>query len=94
MIVYVCIGNSDDKLTQAGWSGFVRQVRCELDTRSEVIHGAWFSAPYAPWQNACFCVEFASAQDAAKAREVVTEIRKAYRQDSVAWAVAPETEFV
>ena len=93
MIVYVSIGNSDDKLTQAEWSAFARQVRYELDTRSEVMHGAWFSAPYAPWQNACFCVAFATRDDATMAREVITEIRKAYRQDSVGWAVA-ETEFI
>lgn len=92
MIVYISIGNSDDKLTQAEWSKYV----VEMLTRVVSIgkrHGDWYSAPYTPYQNACWCVEFSSDADIQEAREVATEIRQKWRQDSIAWAVA-ETEFI
>jgi len=56
MIVYISIGNSDDKLTQAQWHEFVREVDDLLVTRT--VHGRWFAAPDVPWQNACWCIEF------------------------------------
>jgi hypothetical protein len=92
VIVYLSIGNSDDKLSQAEWC----QYGIEMIARVVSIghtHGAWYSLPHTPYQNACWCVEFTSDADAAEARKVATEVRKKYRQDSVAWAVA-ETEFI
>jgi hypothetical protein len=56
MIVYISIGNSDDKLTQAQWCEFTQSVD-ELLTACN-IHGRWFAAPDTPWQNACWCIEF------------------------------------
>ena len=93
MIVYVSIGNSDDKLTQAEWSSFVARVANEVGAYATVVHGAWYSLPNARWQNACWCLGFDSALAVEDIREALTEARKEYRQDSVAWAVA-ETEFI
>lgn len=93
MIAYISIGNSDDKLSQKEWSEFVAEVRSQINAWATAIHGAWFSEPGSPWQNACWCVEFTDETYAADAREALTKIREFYRQDSIAWAVA-ETEFI
>jgi hypothetical protein len=90
--VYVSIGNSDDNLTQREWAEFVSLVDAEIQARANV-HGAWFSIPIAPWQNACWCAGFTDAESVRVARKNVTAIREHFRQDSVAWAVA-ETEFI
>ena len=84
MIVYLSIGNSDDKLTQREWSNFWVRIAGEVVSLASTTHGAWFSNPAGPWQNACWCLEFTSEADAKEAREMATEIRKEYRQDSVA----------
>lgn len=94
MIVYVSIGNSDDKLTQREWSQFVWQFSAEVVGRALNVHGSWFSRPADPWQNACWCLEFASDETAARAKAAATAVRKRFRQDSAAWAPAPETEFI
>ena len=92
MIVYISIGNSDDRLTQSEWSKFVLDMAAEVTSVGQV-HGAWFSQPASPWQNACWCIEFPGDKEAAAAKAVASEIRKKYRQDSIAWAIAA-TEFV
>lgn len=93
VIVYVSIGNSDDKLTQAEWSNFVLQMSTEVVSHASTVHGAWFSLPTVRWQNACWCLEFTSEAAMMTARENTAILRKSYRQDSVAWAVAT-TEFL
>jgi hypothetical protein len=91
--VYMSIGNSDDKLTQREWSEFYVRMAAEVASLAQ-IHGAWFSNPAGPWQNACWCLEFASEAIAKIARDTAAEIREKYRQDSVAWAEVPVTLFV
>lgn len=109
MITYISIGNTDDKLTQLEWSKFVADTRQVIDyticgTGPEhpwgKVHGAWFSAPSDPWQNACWCVELDDGGP--DFRRTPAEILKGrlagvateYRQNSIAWAVAPNTEFL
>jgi len=96
--VYVSIGNSDDKLTQGHWSAFVGSVRGVLRRHAAAIHGEWYSASDAGYQNACFCVEIASERDlpqkVALVKMNLERIRSDYQQDSVAWAEVPETEFL
>lgn len=70
MIVYICIGNSDDKLTQAEWAQYVEAVDAALGVHRNGnrwfastahrthVHGRWFAAPDVPWQSACWCIEF------------------------------------
>lgn len=93
MIVYISIGNSDDKLTQIEWAQYIDEMRA-LVVSGGHTHGAWFSVPDSPYQNACWCIEFATAADAADARRAAIEIRARYRQDSVSWAVVTEAEFI
>lgn len=91
--VYLSIGNSDDKLTQAEWCRFWTEMAAEVTSLASRIHGAWFSNPVGPWQNAHWCLEFASEAAMMTARDTAAEVRKRWRQDSVAWAVA-EPEFI
>jgi hypothetical protein len=56
VIVYISIGNSDDKLTQAQWHEFIRWMDDLLVART--VHGRWFATPDVPWQSACWCIEF------------------------------------
>lgn len=97
-LVYVSIGNSDDKLSQSEWAVFLGSVREVLRRHASAVHGEWYSAPDAGYQNACFCVEFSSASDLAVKVGVVQmsleRTRQDYQQDSVAWAVAEQTEFI
>ena len=90
---YVSIGNSDDKLTQSHWAGFISNVRTLLRRHAQAVHGEWYSAPDASYQNACFCVDFRDADKAEYVKMRLREFRDAYYQDSVAFAVA-ETEFL
>lgn len=99
MIVYVSIGNSDDKLTQRRWAEFVTCVQQALDgavaREQATVHGSWRSPSDAPWQNACWCVEFGTESIAVEPlRELLAELAGIYRQDSIAWAEVKETQFL
>jgi hypothetical protein len=91
--VYVSVGNSDDKLSQEQWSGFVQQVRIALSQRARETHGEWYSLPDQPYQNACFCVVFADA-DVPLVKQELTKLREAWGQDSAAWAEVRVTQFI
>lgn len=90
--VYVSIGNSDDKLTQADWAAFHSKVNTLLGVVASHVHGRWSSLPTAPWQNACWCIEVEPAKTAAL-RVSLAECARYWRQDSIAWAEA-NTEFI
>jgi hypothetical protein len=102
VIVYISIGNSDDKLTQRDWSTFLvetdivladREVRRDAAYQVLRRHGNWRSLPDDPWQNACWCVE---VEDNAKEelQDELRQIAQSYGQDSIAWAECPKTEFL
>ncbi len=93
MIVYVSIGNSDDKLSQKDWSDFSHQVHYSIVHRATQVHGFWHSIPTAPFQNVCFCFEITGILDIDKLKHALSELGRAYKQDAIAWAVA-ETEFL
>lgn len=102
MIVYVSIGNSDDKLSQKDWAGFVADVHDALwgnqRSRASVLHGAWLSRSDSPFQNACWCVEYGDSEKgilaALSARQRLTWAGKAYMQNTVTWAEVKDTEFL
>lgn len=91
--VYVSIGNSDDKLTQRQWADFVREVSDQVHRLAVEVHGFWLSPPDYAFQNACFCLEIEPARMVMLRRELA-HLCRAYRQDSIAWAEVPATEFV
>lgn len=91
--VYASIGNSDDKLTQAQWSAYARRFQVEINQYAQQIHGVWHSAPADPYQNMCVCFEI-RPHDVRAVRYLLAMTTRDFRQDSIAWAVAPVTEFV
>jgi hypothetical protein len=46
--VYLSIGNSDDKLTQAEWAEYVADMAGAVVCRAKQVHGTWFSLPACP----------------------------------------------
>jgi hypothetical protein len=97
VIVYISIGNSDDKLTQQDWAEFIARVDGMLRTtvrKTVQIHGHWFSAPDSVWQNCCWCIEIEGEESVDFLKGYLAGCCKIYNQDSVAWAVAPVTEFL
>lgn len=90
--VYVSIGNSDDKLTQAEWVDFWDTVHTIL-AFADQMHGSWHSVSIDPWQNACWCVVFENELAMKIAKEHLARLCTTYRQDSITWAVA-EVEFL
>lgn len=95
--VYISIGNSDDKLSQAEWARFVNRTDFLLEPDETVIlarHGSWRSRPDDPWQNACWCVELpADSPFVGNVRASLRAMAREFGQDSIAWAEAT-TEFI
>lgn len=91
MIVYISIGNSDDKLTQAEWAQFYAMVNGAIQQHATAIHGRWASMPDDPWQNACWCIEPVTERDAERLKGKLRLEAKAWRQDSIAWSEATTT---
>jgi hypothetical protein len=98
MIVYISIGNSDDKLAQAEWVMFQRDVRFAIVNAQVVaaVHGDWVSHAGDPYQNACWCIELRDSWTASREglRDDLRDLARRYRQDSIAWAEAPVTELL
>lgn len=91
--VYVSIGNSDDKLSQLHWSEFARDFRRAMTNHASTIYGVWLSAPDAAYQNMCIAAGVRPGI-VDVLRGELTEMRGYYHQDSVAWAIVGETEFI
>lgn len=90
---YICIGNSDDKLSQKEWSDFIYGMQSAIKNLARHQRGEWFSSPESEYQNACWCIEL---------REVMIQpfyerlymLAKKHRQKSIAFARVEETEFI
>lgn len=93
LTVYVSIGNTDDKLTQQEWATFLGDFRRVMRRNAYEVYGEWYSAPDVPFQNACMAIAV-PAGSVDVLRGELTEMREFYRQDSVAWAEVPRTEFI
>ena len=95
MIVYISIGNSDDKLTQKQWSNFVKMVDSFIRTRAKVVHGYWLSESSSEYQNACWCVEHElGPAGRSDMKDVLRAYAREFNQDSIAWAEVKETQFL
>lgn len=90
MKVYICIGNSDDKLSQRQWRDFIDDIRGWVHTFAQAIHGEWFSEPVSKWQNACWCVEVHD-ENAQEFKDKLRKLAAAYDQDSIIFDEVPET---
>lgn len=92
--IYVSIGNSDDKLTQVEWSEYVSEIFEAVRDQAKQIFGEWHSHSASEFQNACIAAAIRGPEAVDDLRRALTTLRTVYRQDSVAWAVVPRTEFI
>lgn len=88
--IYISIGNSDDKLTQARWALFFRDTNRLLRSYAQSVRGQWVSEPASAWQNACWCVEIREV-DRKYLMQALGEQCVEFGQDSIAWAEAQTT---
>lgn len=93
MIVYVSIGNSDDKLNQRDWALFQIELQEILHSAGGLFHGEWYSNPNSIFQNCCILVEL-DENRVPELKGVLAALAQEYRQDAIAWAHAPHTEFL
>lgn len=97
--ITIQIGNSDDKLTQAHWCSYVRDVENAIKTafgRKPEVHFTGGSAADKPWQNYCWVFDIPAKDLVASlqvARGVLARIAAEFNQDSIAMTVG-KTEFV
>ena len=82
--ITIQIGNSDDKLTQAGWSSFVAAVQQKVDLCCEDVHFSGGAPGWAEWQNYCWVVSV-GYHNMAGLMVDIKSIRKMFNQDSIAW---------
>ncbi len=100
--MYIAIGNSDDKLAPDEWVDLWEAVALLIDRFVESapgarIVGAWTSAPESWFVNACWAVAVPSTVPEAMVMDLRAGLRsaaRAFRQDSIAWAWCPNTEFL
>lgn len=83
--VTIQIGNSDNKLSQIQWAGFVAEIAGAITRWSDKQY--FFGGPpnYISWQNVAWVVEVGTEYDRSGLKEHLTRIRKDFQQDSVAW---------
>lgn len=90
------IGNSDDKLTQKEWAGFIGQVAelvadCAAESNGQ-IYFAGHSVATMPWQNAAWVFDLSAKQEW-RFKSCIKSLRSAFVQDSVAFTVG-KTRFI
>lgn len=112
-VVYIGIGNTDNKLTQVEWAQFVTDTRTVVQrfcaanladadgqppaSGGPQIIGDWLSAGDSPWQNACIAFTLPNDTSSANVEALQHQLARLagrYRQDSIAWAFAPDTGFL
>lgn len=90
--VTIQIGNSDDKLTQAEWGRYVKDVERAINYHCPDVHFFGGSPNWFPWQNVAW-VTNAPKDDLMRLLMRLREIREQYGQDSIAWTQG-ETVFI
>lgn len=96
MIVYISVGNSDDKLTQHEWSIMVKRTDDAVRDAASAVHGFWLSSGDSRWQNACWCIELNPEHEAlnARLRRTLAWIAHTHHQDTISWAEVGKQEFI
>lgn len=96
-VAYVSIGNTDNKLTQVQWSLFVDAIRRlfqDVEHQVQVVFEG-FAHPDSQFQNACWGLLLpADRAPVETLRWRLARVAGLYRQDSIAWAEAQQTEFL
>lgn len=89
----ILIGNSDDKLTQKEWSQYAMDVSLLVQNWASKVHFEGGSASGSEWQNACWVVEWSTA-DLANLNEELSQLAAHWRQESIAVITGGVTRFV
>ena len=89
-VVYVGIGNSDNKLTQKEWAQFTTRTYLTCDRYGAVV-SVWYSNPNSEYQNACICV--AQVKRNSQLKRALEVLAGEFRQDSISFAEA-KTSFI
>jgi hypothetical protein len=90
--ITVQIGNSDDKLTQARWADFSREVDRLFAKHARKVYFSGFSRPDAHWQNACMVGDMTDGH-LSGFRAAMVELCKEYNQENFALTIGT-TELV
>lgn len=83
MLVLITIGNAG--VTPYQWASFHQEARHEINLSGATVLGDWYSAPTAPWQNACWLIEVLPGITD-RLREKLGEVGRVYGDRTVAWA--------
>ena len=91
-IMIVCIGNTDNKLTQQSWAAFVNEIQLTLRQYPHTLH--FFGGPptHSPYQNVLWMFEIKEEYITAL-KDKVKEVRETFGQDS-AFVMVSDGEFV
>lgn len=88
--VYISIGNSSNKLKQAEWADFYRQVDSFLISSGVKFHGKWMSSPVSQYQNACWSIDIIDTEaERTQLKDGLSDLAREFRQNGIMWAEAP-----
>jgi len=80
------IGNSDDKLKQAQWCGYVRETKLCIERWATSIYFFGGSSTWEMWQNVCWVIS--CREDKIEVlQDEIADIRTKYHQESVALTI-------
>jgi hypothetical protein len=82
--ITICICNSDNKLTQKDWSDFCSVTDSVVKHFCSELYFVGFSNPAEKLQNASWVFSL-KEESILKLQKRISEVRKAYLQDSVAF---------
>jgi hypothetical protein len=88
----VCIGNTDNKLTQQEWSDFCGSVSADVGMFATEVFFKGFSNPDSMYQNACWVFSILPNRISGLQANL-KHVRSVYKQDSVAFVIG-STEFI
>ena len=88
----ICIGNTDNKLTQQGWYSFCNDINHTIEQYPHTLH--FFGGPptHSPYQNVLWMLEIRE-EYIEKLKREIKEVRETFGQDSV-FVMVSDGEFV
>lgn len=90
--VTICIGNTDNKLSQGEFAHFVEGMKQAIEAIVWQVHFFGGTTTFDPWQTVCWVVEV-DEQRLGELKSAVTKIRNSFQQHSAALTVG-KTEFI
>jgi hypothetical protein len=85
--VYACIGNPDDRLTQARWHEYLRKFIALVRVQAAAVHDEWMSQPTSPRQSACVAFDI-DHNDVLLLQHDLRSLAGEYGCEGILWAEA------